>query len=113
MIEPRRFLGEVHPLSAAGIQGYEVRGDIGDAHGRAQAAHNTVHEQVRHGFKVSERCPPDAFADVDRLRARLGTGITIAAQRRFRIERKEVLLGILQLRDLIEGPCARGTAAPV
>jgi hypothetical protein len=61
-------------------------------------------------FEITEHCLPHPFTHIDLLRARLRTGIAIAAKRRFRIEIEEVLLRIFERLDVVQ-PYERETAA--
>src|SRR5678816_1775535 len=89
-------------LRPADIQRYEIRRNVGNAHWRAHAAHDAVHEHFRNALEVSKDRLPDTFTHVDLLWTGFGACIAIPAERCFRIEIEEILLRVLELLDVVD-----------
>lgn len=102
-VEPGRLVGKMRSLRTTDIEGDEIRRNVGNADRRAHAAHDTIHKHLGNALEVAENGLPDPFPHIDFLRTGLGAGITISAQRRFRIEIEQILFGVLKCLNVVRG----------
>ena len=98
-------------LRSADIQRHEIGSNVGNTDRRAHPAHDTIHEHLGHALEIAEHGLPHTFPHIDFLRAGLGAGVAISAERRFGIEIEEVLLRIFERLNVVEWPSALETAA--